>query len=111
MSIETRVFLGVLRGMLSGFAAARERACDEVTDLTAEWSAQQTGVLVAVMCWLAAEESDPDAFEAELHAVSELVENREVERRDFQGVLAVDRNKLSGSTVEYFDYLVSMLEG
>ncbi|MFI6171160.1 hypothetical protein ACIBCN_30575 [Nocardia sp. NPDC051052] len=111
MPIDTKQFLAVLRAILSESAVIRARACDEATDWVDGWSGRQAGAVVSVSLWLAEGESDFDALEAELHAASELVENCEVDRRDIQGVRAIDRNRLPESMIEYYDYLVSMLDG
>ncbi|GAA5079800.1 hypothetical protein [Nocardia iowensis] len=108
MSIQTADFLALLRALLDQKASGRARASDDATDWVNGYSDRQAETLVAVLLWLAEHESDQNALEAELHAATEIVENRDVDPRILREARALDPSKITIATSEYYNYLISL---
>ncbi|WP_280430251.1 hypothetical protein [Nocardia brasiliensis] len=111
MCIETRAFLALLRDLLGDSASTRELASDNATDWITGYSNVQSEILVSILLWIAEQESDETALEAELHAAAEIAENAGITRNALLALDAIDRQKLTGSAVEHYEYLRSLSSG
>ncbi|MFC9435732.1 hypothetical protein [Nocardia sp. NPDC057030] len=110
MQIRTVEFISLLRKLLSESAETRARASDATTDWVSEYSRQQAHTVVSILLWLAEQESDENALETELNAAAELAGNREIDRETLLATTAIDPRKLTGSSIEHYDYLISLLD-
>jgi hypothetical protein len=107
--IGTVLMMNLLRGLLAESAEGRAMAADSVVDLLKSYEPSEAAVVSIVLAWLAGNEADEVALEAQLHAISELAEHGLVPFAALESVSHLSRGQLRGSSLEYYEYLSSQL--
>jgi hypothetical protein len=104
MNIETLV-VDLVRRLTSEEAHDRANAAEETIDII--HSLGEFGpVLAGVLALVRLTEGDPEAQEAELHALAELCEWGLVPTTILEVLARLDRRCLDASQIEYLDYLL-----
>jgi hypothetical protein len=97
----------LLEQLLAPSADSRALAADSVTDWTRSFGKTEASIISRVLLWLALEETEATATEAQLHALAELTEWDLVPADVLHEAGQLSRADLRGSSIEYYDYLVS----
>jgi DNA-binding transcriptional ArsR family regulator len=104
MNVEALV-VDLVRRLTSQEAHDRALAAEEAIDII--HSLGELGpVLAGVLALVRLREADPEAQEAELHALAELYEWGLVPTTILEILARLDRSYLNPSQVEYLDYLL-----
>lgn len=100
--------LPILRDILSEHPENRSLGADAATDLIQEYSDAETLCLTFTLACCCEVERDPDAQEAQLHALAEFAEHYLLPQFVLLRTLGINATRLTGSAREHFDYLVEM---
>jgi hypothetical protein len=95
----------VLASLIADTPAEREEGAEVVCDLHHSLDSLELKIIVRVLSALAAVEDSPTAREAQLHAVTEILDVDVTKRDDVAPILQIDPNTLVGSEIEYFTEL------
>lgn len=98
--------LPILRDIVSDDPEDRALGADAATDLIHEYSDAETHSLTFTLACCCEVERDPNAQEAQLHALAEFAEYNYLPQYALLRVLRMDATQLTGSAREHFDYLV-----
>ena len=104
MPYESTV-LGVARGLAVKDAVVRARSADEVTDVIRELEHDDAALLAYLLIAVRCGETDATARESQLHALSSLAEWHEMPTGVLKLVDEVPPSTVTGSEVEYMQYL------
>lgn len=111
MSVSAVFLVQLLRSMLVLEGSKRSLAVDALTDHVPALSSPEGAAFAQVLVWLVAGEADAEAVESELHALAELAEAGLVDETVLHQLGSVGaRARLTGSALEHFDYLITVLE-
>lgn len=108
MMTEGVRILPMLRDILSEHPEKRSLGADAATDLIQEYSDAETLSLTFILACCCEVESDPDAQEAQLHALAEFAEYYLLPQFVLRRILGMEATELIGSAREHFDYLVEV---
>jgi hypothetical protein len=103
--------LQILRGLSDGGSFARQEAAAVSADLAESMSDHEAVVVGTVLAWTSIDEQDPEALEAELHALATFVEWDRLPTFVLAEIAPLDRDRLGGSALEHYEYLTSRLGG
>ena len=81
---------------------------EDRSDWITSFDVQEAAVVSRVLVWLALEETDDAALEAQLHALAELAEWDLVPNDVLRDLGQLSHADLHGSSVEHFKYLMSL---
>ncbi|KQR11791.1 hypothetical protein [Cellulomonas sp. Leaf334] len=88
----------------------RGLAADGVTDLVGALDAGQAHAVAQLLVWLAVDEEDAAALESQLNALAELASHDLLPAAVAAEVRAVPHSRLHGSSLEHYEYLLSVAD-
>ncbi|OEV01733.1 hypothetical protein AN216_17080 [Streptomyces oceani] len=106
MAVSAQWILLLVRGLVSGESAQRERYADTVVDLVGSYSRAEVITLAGVISAVAAVEEDMDALEAELSALLNLGGSGFLRTEHLACLEQIDRAHTPGVLLEYVDDLL-----
>ncbi|MDI2128497.1 hypothetical protein [Yinghuangia seranimata] len=103
MSVGDKQLCRLVRRLLDERPRGREEAAEVVCDWLRAFNEREVGLVVALLASIAAVEDDPDAREAQLHAMTELSIRPGFDRAQVAPVYGIDRAVLGPGELEYID--------
>ena len=100
----------LVRELTASDPASRGLAADGATDVVGALDAGQALAVAQVLVWLAVDEEDSVALESQLNALAELAANDLLPAGVAAQIAAVPGSRLHGSSLEHYEYLLSVAD-
>lgn len=97
----------LVKNLLSDKSKEREEACDTIRDWRSSFSENETRLLAMLISVVVLVEQDGSSREAELFALTELVDSGFVRMEHVSMLNGIDKASLDPSELEYIDYLLT----
>ncbi|WP_146929734.1 hypothetical protein [Cellulomonas xylanilytica] len=111
MTVPSTTLVQLVRELTTSDPSGRGLAADGITDLVGALDAGQALVVAQLIVWLAVDEDDAVALESQLNALAELAANDLLPAGIAAEVRAVPESRLQGSSLEHYEYLMSVVDG